>query len=735
MRYALIMLLLCYSLTISATTYYVTANGSDSNSGSSSSPWKTLAYACSKAAASGDIIHVNAGTYTETSQCVLAPGVSIEGDGVTSVIKSHYTSSVAGDGLIKLNSSAQNTPGNQSISYLKLDGDNLTGNGAVYMHYRGNVSVHHCTIVDFNYTGVIFEGENSWNSQPVTFSSGNKIYNNTITNCHGGTGGGNIRITGQTACEIHDNIVDGRTRSMQNSVTLSNNKETTIYNNTFYTLNNRGTAFNFVFEIWDTWGGLEIRNNTFNGGGTIDVGGHYTYKGSSAFGVSIHNNEMILPALEMYNSSEVIGITVESWTTLNDIYIYSNHIKNFGTGIQVTFGMNAGGTASNFYIYNNIFENVGYSDTQGGSSAIGFIYQAGVAVATWNNINIMNNVIKAGGSSSNIGIRYHVTGATTNLSIKNNIIAGFGTRAINFANEGGSLSNLQIANNIFYNNSATINLGGITPSSYTSTPNYTSDPLFVSATDFHLQSGSPAIGKGVAISGVTTDYAGNSYKNPPSIGAYESGSAAAVPVTSVAPVYQSSVVENATPALLVMTYDLSLANIIPATSAFNVQVNAIARTVSSVSISGTNVQLTLSSAVKAGDVLTLTYIKPASNPLQSSSGGQSVSITGKSVTNNLVAATKDASPITITMTISPNHHIHSIINILLSYVGSLATQAASITPEVISISDLAGKLYLEKLLVTGVTNIKIPLNLKSGVYNVILTAGGLQMAIQKMILY
>jgi uncharacterized repeat protein (TIGR02059 family) len=597
------------------------------------------------------------------------------------------------------------------------------------------VSVHHCTIVDFSSTGIIFEGENSWNSQPVTFSSGNQIYNNTITNCHGGSGGGNIRITGQTACLIHDNIVDGRGRSMQNSVTLSNNKATTIYNNTFYTLNNRGTAFNFVFEIWDTWGGLEIRNNTFNGGGTIDVGGHYTYKGSYPFGVSIHNNEMILPALEVYNASEVIAITVESWTTLNDVYIYSNHIKNFGTGVQVTFGMNSGGTASNFYIYNNIFDNVGYSNTQGGSSAIGFVYQAGVSVASWNNINIMNNVIKAGGSNSNMGIRYHVTGATTNLAIKNNIITGFGIRAINFVNEGGSLNNVQIANNILYNNGETINLGGITPSSYTNTPNYTTDPLFVSATDFHLQSGSPAIGKGVAISGVTADYAGNNYKNPPSIGAYESGSAAAAPVAPVAPVYQSALVANATPSLIELTYDLSLANILPATSAFNVQVNALTRAVSSISISGNKVQLTLSSAVKAGDVITLAYTKPATNPLQTSLGGQSVSITGKAVTNNLVAATKDATPVSIAMTISPNHHIHNIINILLSYTGSLTTQAASITPEVISISDLSGKLYLSKLLVTGVTNVRIPLNLKSGVYNVILTAAGLQVAIQKMILY
>ena len=37
MRYALIMLLLCFSLTLSATTYYVATNGSNSNNGTSTS--------------------------------------------------------------------------------------------------------------------------------------------------------------------------------------------------------------------------------------------------------------------------------------------------------------------------------------------------------------------------------------------------------------------------------------------------------------------------------------------------------------------------------------------------------------------------------------------------------------------------------------------------------------------------------------------------------------------------
>jgi uncharacterized repeat protein (TIGR02059 family) len=100
------------------------------------------------------------------------------------------------------------------------------------------------------------------------------------------------------------------------------------------------------------------------------------------------------------------------------------------------------------------------------------------------------------------------------------------------------------------------------------------------------------------------------------------------------PVYSSSVVENATPSIIEMTYSLSLANIVPASSAFNVQVNSVGRTVNSVSISGNKVQLTIASAVKFGDIITISYTKPANSPLQTPGGVVAASISSKSVTNN-----------------------------------------------------------------------------------------------------
>src|SRR5664279_4724355 len=107
--------------------------------------------ACSKATASGDIIHVNTGTYTETNQCVLAVGVSIEGNGVTSHIISKVVFTRSGDlsgAAITCSSASEGTNGNQHISNIKLDGDyyagttnsnSATGNAGILVQRRSNV--------------------------------------------------------------------------------------------------------------------------------------------------------------------------------------------------------------------------------------------------------------------------------------------------------------------------------------------------------------------------------------------------------------------------------------------------------------------------------------------------------------------------------------------------------------------------------------------------------------------
>jgi hypothetical protein len=106
--------------------------------------------------------------------------------------------------------------------------------------------------------------------------------------------------------------------------------------------------------------------------------------------------------------------------------------------------------------------------------------------------------------------------------------------------------------------------------------------------------------------------------------------------SSVIPSYISSVVNNNAPSVLEMNYNLSLANIVPSISAFNVQVNSVQRTVNLISIDGAIVKLGLTSPIVYGDIITVSYTKPTNNALQTPSGDLAASIVLQPVVNNCI---------------------------------------------------------------------------------------------------
>ncbi len=753
MKNALIILLLLLSNILGATTYYVSTTGSDSNSGSSSSPWKTLAYACSKVTTSGDIIYVNSGTYNETSQCNLAPGVSITGAGVTSIISYTYSGadqSTVTDGAVVLSSnSGASTNGNQSISYLKFDGNNWTATRCIAVNYRNNVNINNCTFVNFHYSAVSFEG--STNNYPTAVSTyhstGNSLHDCTIANCSkslngdGGSGGnyGHLIMSGQSGFLAYNNIFDNTgiaTNYEADTWNASWLKDCKLYNNVL-SRNNDINAWNFFSEIFFTEGGLEIYGNTYNGNATLDIVD--VRPGSSGFGCKIHNNTWANTTQQSVNAHGIQAIDFEERGAIQYCYVYDNHFKNTNTAIQFDALANADSktlvsgniTIDHIYVYYNLFENIG-NTTNNYSVPIDIKPEGdlGLNNIAWDQIYIDNNTMISGGSMY-AGILCETGGTMTNLYFRNNIIRGAASYPILFSNNlNGSVTTVNSQKNLYYQNATNaIGYSGVTVSGLTEAAVPSANPLFVSSTDFHLQPTSPAIGAGIHITtpSITNDIEGSAINNPPDIGAYKSGTA----VASAAPVYQSSAIANATPSLLIMTYNMTLAGTAPAPSSFNVVVNSLARTVSSIAISGTQVQLTLATPVKYGDLVTVAYTKPAVNPLQSSTGVAAASISAQLVTNNLVSSTKDAVPLTLTMTISPNH-VHNILNILLTYS---TTPTTAYSPEILQITDISGNLLIEKLLVTGVTNILIPLNLASGIYNILMSAGGSQVASQRMIVY
>ena len=193
-------------------------------------------------------------------------------------------------------------------------------------------------------------------------------------------------------------------------------------------------------------------------------------------------------------------------------------------------------------------------------------------------------------------------------------------------------------------------------------------------------------------------------------------------VSPVPPVYVSSEVQNANPLLLIISFSALMAQKVPLASAFSVTVNKVARTINSVSVSGTIVTLTLSSAVVFGDVITVGYIKPSNNPLQTDSGGQADSFSATSVTNNCLKNSAGTNGTKIQIYPNP---ARTYINISIN--------EETLSTKIIRIFDSSGKLVLTKILDRGITDAHIPLMLNPGIYTVTFESGSIKMYSQKLI--
>ena len=103
--------------------------------------------------------------------------------------------------------------------------------------------------------------------------------------------------------------------------------------------------------------------------------------------------------------------------------------------------------------------------------------------------------------------------------------------------------------------------------------------------------------------------------------------------TATIPLFVSAAIANATPTKVILTYDQALdTGSVPTTGDFTVTDH----TISGVAISGSTVELTLSTAIIYFDIVNVTYTKGA-NPIQGSIGGlDAANLASTSVTNNVL---------------------------------------------------------------------------------------------------
>jgi len=257
--------------------------------------------------------------------------------------------------------------------------------------------------------------------------------------------------------------------------------------------------------------GLEGPNNTLQNSEIMNMG-PIPHDGNGAACVDFFGNSSTVRGNKVHDCQNS-GDDPNGLST-HCLYIHSsnnvidgNDIFNCGShGIQQYNG--TGGSNNNVIRNNRVHE----------SGARGILLSSGNNNVAYNNIVYGNGFTKPGGGKGALGCTDGM-----NNQFYNNTVYGNGTVAFRVGPYGAN--GTVFRSNISYSNQGDFQTDG--SSGTVDDHNLLStDPKFVNANgrDFHLQSGSPAINAGVAVSVVTTDYDGTTRANPPEIGAYEYGS-------------------------------------------------------------------------------------------------------------------------------------------------------------------------------------------------------------------
>lgn len=429
------------------TTYYINAaTGNDATgTGTLGAPWATLNKATTTITTAGNLIYAQAGTYIETTTCNFSPGVSLTGDGATTIIKSTIT---AANTPILAFQSAEGTNGNQSISFVTIDGNSLATQWAVEIKGRSNISFHDCTIQNFLNRGIMWSGRNDNNALPPTiYATGNSFYNNIVNNCSGyigGTGWGGLMIGGQTGMLVYNNTMTQVGRGAGNNgwpIKYVNDgylNGCKIYNNTITKDAYDGITWDFAIELFNV-AGLEIYGNTIIG--SVDL--NYQDTGIYQFSADIHDNIIGPTTLQLQHERGVI-LEFQTFKCL----IRNNTFKNLYNPIFYSC-RNLSPVFSNV-ISNNLMYNIG--TTAGTQEGTGIMFR-GQSFNNYicTNLKIYNNTM-IGDNSAQASKALDLTdaGSITGCEIKNNLFQNFAYSYL-FGDPGTAINGCQVYTNDIYN--------------------------------------------------------------------------------------------------------------------------------------------------------------------------------------------------------------------------------------------------------------------------------------------
>lgn len=515
------------------------------------------------------------------------------------------------------------------VNYITIENISLEGANkyAVQVRDAGYITIQNCNI---NFTGNTAIYGPFWGSSPNC-----KIINNTISNSNNNAitlnsdhtnatiSGNNIKNTGMIVGmgESGDGTYKGIYASGDNGIIQYNTVENTGYVGIDFFGNNTTVAYNFVnnFNL--------VKN---------DGGGIYTYTGTKTprYGQKVTNNIILN------------GIGYGKGIPDNEVHASGIYTDDRSRSILIADNTIANCNSSGIFIHNaheiditgNTLYNNGSARLDYGSQIL-FVHDSYSPDDPIRNLKINNNVFFARTKAQSV-----ICFMTMDSDIPR-----FGTADNNYFAK--PIDNTYIAR--------TWNAGWWSTATMRSLSNWQSftgqdknsriAPISVdNENKIKFEYNATCSNKVISLDGSYIDVKGTKYSGSITLQPYSSVVLMVDPNPSApptVPVYVSSAIENTAPSKLEMTYNLSLANIVPPVSAFTVKVNSSTRSVSSVAVSGTKVVLTLSSPVAYGDNVTVAYTKPSSKPLQTTAGGQAATISAKAVTNRVAIA--NAPPVVV----------------------------------------------------------------------------------------
>lgn len=264
---------------------------------------------------------------------------------------------------------------------------------------------------------------------------------------------------------------------------------------------------------------LTIQSQNALNGVVIDCGGSSS---ADHRGFNIHSGETVsisgLTIKNGYESNDNGGgvYVVYSPVTLTDC-VFSSSTAVYGGGVMVFGNQSHPVTIARCAFLGNSTPNSGggvYTDSGDGST-------------TLTNCAFSGNSASYGGGAYLENTSGNGSAALTNSTLTGNTATSGG--GVYSSSTGGTT----LTNDILYGNTtdqmegtgpcAVVNcdITGALPAGMTSTSGLSADPLFVSATDFHLQPGSPCLAAGTASGAPTADFDGTMRPAVPSIGAYD----------------------------------------------------------------------------------------------------------------------------------------------------------------------------------------------------------------------